>query len=282
MKTKFISKKIINICYNVDKNITSCSEEDAKYWAKSNSIRHATTIKEILDYAKLNKKLKLKVLNASGIACGHQDFSILYFLKNFTKLNVEWDVLDSPNNPFLKNRLFKKFSSDLKINLKLIDFNKKIVINKKYDIILFTEIAEHLDYSVLLKTFKSLNEFMNPDSIIIITTPNMVSIINRLKILLGDNNSIYFGDGNLNLEKGLYGHIMVYDLKRLVKILEDNGFEIYKKYTFDYGWGPSEKKKIIRILSKFIKLISFMISDSKNSLLIIAKKGEIKKIPLKI
>ncbi len=70
-----IAKSIYKTCYDVDRNITGLSDSDAKLWASSNSRRHAHTIIKLLDFIDLHRhKRQIRILNASGLSCGHQDF----------------------------------------------------------------------------------------------------------------------------------------------------------------------------------------------------------------
>lgn len=283
---KFITNSIYKICFEVERYITGHSEIDAALWAKANSIRHAHTIKAILDYAHKNNKKNLKILNASGLACGHQDFSIVSFLRKNMKIDIEWAAFESPNSRFLSIDLFKKYLKDLEIKLELADLSKTTELYGKeeetYNVVIFTEIAEHLDHSTLLNAFIAIRRKMTKDGILIVTTPNLVSLANRIRFLFGRGDSPYWGDGTQNLEKGLYGHIVNYDINRLKRLMHDLGYNIDSAYTFTYGYGPSEKFLTKRLMHRVIDFISVFFKNSRTTLFVVATKSHPKKIPFQI
>ena len=166
-RLEHIARSIRKICFDVDNNITGLSKSDAVLWARTNSRRHAHTIKVILDYADKHNKKYLKILNASGLRCGHQDFSIANFLHKNTSINIEWTVFESPNSNFLNNNFFKKYIEELQIKLKITDFSKLTELSdtteEAYDVIIFTEIAEHLDHSTLLKALIAIRRKMKDE-----------------------------------------------------------------------------------------------------------------------
>jgi len=279
MKTlKNIVSSIYKICFDVDAHISGYSEEDANLWAKANAVRHAHTIRMVLDYAHSNRKKSIKILNASGLGCGHQDFSIASFLKNKTDIKAEWTGFDSPDSGFVKKDLFKKYVEEIGIKLEFSDFSKTDRPygegENLYDVIIFTEIAEHLDHSTLIKLLTAIKIKMKKDGILIITTPNLVDIKNRIRILFGDGDGPYWGDTpqTIKSRKGFYGHIVNYDIGRLNRIMSDLGYKINIAYTFNYGYGPAEKSLIKRLMYRLIDLLSFFLKDSRKSLFIVASK----------
>jgi hypothetical protein len=51
--------------------------------------------------------------------------------------------------------------------------------------------------------------------------------------LLGKKSS-YWGDGTENMEKGLFGHIVYYNIPRLRRLLRDVGLEIRRSSTVNF------------------------------------------------
>lgn len=270
-----IAKDIYNTCYLVEKSIVQQPESIAKSWAKSNSVRHAHVIECILKYTSIFPNRNIKILNASGMASGHQDFSICeYLIKH--EFKVEWTAFESPNSPYLNNSSFLEKIKKLPIYLDLIDLNNEFLQQKnKYDVIVLTEIAEHLDYTTFLNTLANIREMMDSKSILIITTPNSTNIISRLMFLLGKGDFGYFGDGLANKKMGLYGHITYYDVKRMKGILEDIGFNIEEQYTFDYQAIDLQSNNFIKArLAYIIKKIATIIPNAGDNLFICARKAD--------
>jgi len=278
-----ISEKIRDVCYDVDKNITGLSDEDARPWAQANSIRHAYTISAILEYHQSVKKDRINILNASGISCGHQDFSIADYLQK-SGIKYDWKVYESPGSRFLGDKNFKNYLKELDIDLEISDFARmepdKLYgeNNKEYDVVLFTEIAEHLDHSTLLNSLTAINRKLKDDGLIILTTPNLVSLPNRIRILFGNGTLTYDGDGTRNLEKGIYGHIVYYDQQRLRRLLNDTGFTIDKAFTFNYGEGRAKGGR--RAAIAFNDFLTYFFKNMRSTIFISARKSKPVKIPL--
>jgi hypothetical protein len=283
---KTIADNILNICYDVDRNIGGISEIEAKLWARSHSIRHAHTIRTILKYIEKNKIDSFKILNASGLSTGNQDFAIVNYLRNTQKLNFEWVVFESPKCKFIQKNLFKKYIKDLKIHMELSDFSQTEVKdlfgteNEKFDVVIFTDIIEHLDHTTFLNALKAIRLKMKDNAILIITTPNLVSLPHRIRILFGKGSLNYFGDGTLNLEEGIYGHINYFDITRLTRLLNDVGFHVRDSYSFTFGHGPGEQYFSKRILFRLNDFVTLFFKYAKTTIFIEAVKSEPIKIPL--
>jgi hypothetical protein len=241
-----ISHELYDICYEVENKIVG--QKDLKicdWWGKKNAFRHALTIQSIIDFVISDKKQNVRIFNMSGLSCGHQDFCICYYLRR-QGIDFKYYALEHPNSPYLSNPEFLKKVSDFDINiihgiLGDIDNNTIKTNYESPDIILFTEIVEHLDHSTFLHSLQILAEVLSDDGYVILTTPNLDSFDNRIKHLLGKEID-YWGDGIDNLKKGLFGHIAYYNIPRLRRLLADVGFEVYKSSTVNYShFDPSIK-----------------------------------------
>ena len=229
---KYISKQIENVIYSVEKYIMKHDESSAIWWAKANSIRHSHTINEILRYAQIKGWDSISMLNAGGMACGHQDFSISNYIR--PKFKVSWTSIDHPSSPYLKSEIFMDYIQKYEIDLKLTELKdiNQALNNNKFKIILFTEIVEHLEHGLLLQTLCALRQFMEDDGILIITTPNINHSLNRFKFLIGYDMAGYYGDGKLNLKAGMWGHISLYTIGHLKRLLSDCGWKTEFVKTF--------------------------------------------------
>lgn len=275
---KSIAHDIYEICYDADRNIAGYSERDSAIWAKANSLRHAHTIRAILDYASKTKKKNLKILNASGMGCGHQDFSVASYLRKNTELDIVWVAFEHPDMWFRNNEVFKKYQEELGIQLELSDFSKTATPygegEEIYDIVLFTEIAQQIDHSTLLRTLNEIKEKMKDDGILIVTTANLVELKNRIRILFGDGDGPYWGDTpeTIKHRNGMYGHIVSYDMKRLKRLMRDLGYTITHAYTFSYGHGPGEIVLRKRLIHGVLDFITVFLPNSRSTLFIVAAK----------
>jgi Methyltransferase domain len=263
-------------CFQVDANITGLPEYEARLWAKANSLRHAHTVAAIQAFSEGRKGSRIRILNASGLSAGHQDFAIAGYLRG-AGVDFTWDVFESPSSKYLAHPVFMQFSRELGIDIHLSDFSKETALYGKeedcYDIVLFTEIAEHLDHSVFLDALEAMQRKLKGGGQLMLTTPNLMSLTNRIRLLAGNGDGPYWGDGALNRQAGLYGHIVLYDMRRLSRLLKDAGFVVQHAYTFNYGNGPAEKSPVRRLAYRLVEAISRLIPNSGSTLMLIAGKG---------
>ncbi len=277
IKLRKIAQRIYDICFDAERNIAGLPEVDAILWAKTDSLRHAHTITSILDYATKTNKDDLNILNASGAGCGHQDFSITSFLRKNTSVNVRWKVFDSPNNACVKNDLFTQYLNKLDIELELSDFSQEQQLYgteaQIYDVVIFTEIAEHLDHTAFLKALIAIRNRMRPDGILIVTTPNLVRLTSRIKFLFG-RGDVFWGDATQRLREGVYGHIVNYDIWRLNRLLGDVGYKITQTYSFTAGHGSSAKGFLRGLLYGLVDIISFLFRYLQATLFVVAVNSD--------
>jgi 2-polyprenyl-3-methyl-5-hydroxy-6-metoxy-1,4-benzoquinol methylase len=141
-----------------------------------------------------------------------------------------------------------------------------------FDAVIFSEVIEHLNMNPL-PVLQEINRILKPDGILYITTPNQVSLINRITLFLGGSirNSISTSvtqiDQTQNTICGI--HWREYTLNELVEILEITGFSI-KKYSFS----NNTKKNTSLIIDFF----NDFFPQFNNSITLIGKKKEYRPI----
>lgn len=268
-----IAAQLYPICLDVEERIAEQPFSDAALWAKADSVRHAHTVQAIVKANDPPSHSPLRILNASGLYHGHQDFSIAAYFKQ-RGIPYRWVVSESPESAYLSNAVSREYRQKLEIEIRPTDYRDGADLGKsEWDVALFTEIAEHLDHSALLSVLKAIHRALVERGIIIITTPNAVSVPNRVRALLGHGDQPYFGDGIANLEAGLYGHIASFDIDRLQRLLGDAGFEIEQAYTFD--WGRAWKgARAARLVITTLDLVSRIVPNGEQGIFISARKSE--------
>ncbi|MEA2061528.1 MAG: ATP-binding cassette domain-containing protein [Thermodesulfobacteriota bacterium] len=121
----------------------------------------------------------------------------------------------------------------------------------KYDIILFTEVIEHLHTSPLL-VLKFLRTLLNDSGVVILQTPNAVTLHRRLQMLAGQNpyNLISETPGNpAHFREYTAAEISEYATQAGFEIL-DMTFENYFDYRYvDHGQGKFTKKERYRFIN---------------------------------
>ncbi len=130
------------------------------------------------------------------------------------------------------------------------------------DFIIFSEVMEHLvpsDIPYILREFKRV---LKKDGFLLITTPNIASLVKRLNLLKGKNPvefDLTIHDG------GTFGHIREYSIEELINILNNQNFSILKKGYFEIDINRNIFTKIENYISKAFPFFS-------NNLKIVAKK----------
>ena len=256
---KDIFNTVYPICREVESQIVGQNDQQlCDYWGNKNALRATLTIEFIIkQYKQFDKKLT--ILNLSGLSCGHQDFSISHYLKNN---NIKADIftLEHPETPYRTDDNFQNRIKNSNINVIYADLRHlDLDIFKKLlgeiDIILFTEIAEHLEHSVLLNCIKTIKQLLSPQGKLLLTTPNLDRLKYRINHLFGQPID-YWGDGRSNLDSGLFGHIVYYNIPRLRSLLADSGLTISNSKTINYPFNNPTDSKYNKFKNSFNRFIS--------------------------
>jgi hypothetical protein len=259
-------------CFKVESSVALMSDRDAGNWALSDSIRHSHTVRAILRHARQSGLSRLRILNASGLYHGDLDVSITSYLRKMG-INYEWLSYESPESPFLKNPALIQYIDELNIKIQHVDYRNEVnrPHSTKQDIIIFTEIAEHLDHSAFIKAIHSLREELDDNGILILATPNLLAIPNRVRVAIGYGDGPYFGDGFENLKAGLYGHVTNYDTHRLQRLLADARFEVVYAYTFNWGRAWISHNPLKAAVARAMDGLTSLISNSGQNVFLVAR-----------
>ena len=157
--------------------------------------------------------------------------------------------------------------NDLKIDRLPQDWKKLPYEDDHFDLVIFSEVLEHL-YESPIQILKELYRILKPEGALILTTPNVMKLENKIK---------YFFHINIyqDIERYCYNprfslHFREYtekDLKVLLTQFLD--FKNLKFYYFDYVGG---RTLLRRIIQRFIYIISYILFKLRGSILVIAKK----------
>lgn len=147
---------------------------------------------------------------------------------------------------------------------KVYDIRKKFPYkNDMFDLIIGLEIIEHiLDTDFFIK---EVYRIMRKNGICIITTPNLCSFTNRIRILFGE----YPLHGcSWNSEKG---HHIVYTLPILIKHFEKYKFKIIKKTSSSIPF-PMYSKKVSKKFKKIAMKLGDYFPNFGSHIIIVVKK----------
>jgi SAM-dependent methyltransferase len=110
--------------------------------------------------------------------------------------------------------------------------------------IVFTEVIEHL-YVGLLHTLRELHRVLQPGGRLLLSTPNLLSLRNRLSFLAGtacyDTLAMPY-DALAAAERiGHSGHFRVFSMPELVDLLHKTGFQVLYQTYQQIPWADMEK-----------------------------------------
>jgi hypothetical protein len=140
-----------------------------------------------------------------------------------------------------------------------------------YDIIVFSEVIEHLFTSPAL-VLNFLRTILSNTGVIILQTPNAAVLHKRMQFLFGSNPFSLISENNLNPS-----HFREYTMKELVSYCRHSGFQIieknYENY-FDYRYtnhanGKFSFKKAFWVVNTFYR---FMPNSMKPGLCLVIRK----------
>jgi 2-polyprenyl-3-methyl-5-hydroxy-6-metoxy-1,4-benzoquinol methylase len=189
-----------------------------------------------------------------------------------------YDVPEFQNNTRLK-QLYAEFNVHPSTGyVKDIGKNGLPYPDDHFDAVLLSEVIEHLNFNPL-PVLQEINRILKPGGILYITTPNQVSLVNRIAIVLGRSIRNSLNDSLTQVDqaqRAICGiHWREYTLKELVELLEITGFSI-KKHSY------SNNAKNTQVRKRFFLLIFGFIHKffpgSGNSITVIGKKKEYRPI----
>jgi len=217
---------------------------------EQNAIRgNEIYLQRTLDY--LKKKRNWTGCKSLDIGCDKGDFSV-----QLQKLGFETYGTDIRKNVL-------KEAQKAKVKTRLCDLEKRFPFkDNSFDLLFAGEIIEHLfDTDHFIKECKRV---MKPGGILIVTTPNIASLVNRVSLLFGKtiiNNSLY--------DWGV-GHIRFYSFPALKRQLELNGLSVVNEFTNNFPFLMSANIPVF--LKKLAIKLSFLFHRIGYQIIMVAKK----------
>ena len=155
-----------------------------------------------------------------------------------------------------------------------VQIEKFPYFNNYFDYVIFTEVLEHFWLSPVL-ALREIKRVLKYDGVLLLSTPNAISIIHRGCFLLGKN---VFPDITKVINDPIWSfhhkEYTMYELKKLLNIL---GFSVIYSHSYDpflrvfkpdNGSSSLKTKKLLKILS----LCTFFSPTLKQSLYLEARK----------
>jgi SAM-dependent methyltransferase len=238
-------------------------DKDDREWNIGHGHRNFFVLSEIIRYADSRKVSSLNLLNLSGMNEGKPDPVLFDLLKRGRPhLNVNWSIVDHPKSLTFTDLCIGRWVAERGFERIVHDHRNgpPPVPEATADIVLCTEILEHLDYSIGIALLRSAEKALRPGGQLIITTPNAVYLGHRILFVFGKWDFLHYQDEPKHVDQGVTGHTIYYDGQRLSRLLRNLNFVNVKVTTFNAGHGPGEFRNvftrsaaiILRAASRFV------------------------------
>ena len=191
---------------------------------------------------KFIKNLKIKKLIDIGCIPKMTEIIANFLNCSAIGINISKKVINSYKG---KNRNLRFIRGDIeKLNLK-----------EKFDLIICGELIEHL--SDVDNFIIKISKILNDNGYLLLTTPNLASLFNRLSLLFGWQPRGINPSRKILLNPFVkydynFGHVSMFTYHSIKKFLSENGFEILKMKGVHGGHERENKyKKILRWIMSF-------------------------------
>lgn len=183
--------------------------------------------------------------NDVGLEVGLAGGVLAFLLKRFIKVENLY-ALEHPDTSSQYSKAFLKKLKENKILLKPTDlYNGRFPWpNNFFNFIIFSEVIEHLIPAYVPLILREMKRILKKDGWILITTPNIASLLKRINLLFG-KNPIEF---DLRFHQmATFGHIREYTMRELISIAEEEKLKIIKK-----NYSMLDKKRNVFTRIEFI------------------------------
>ncbi|ACA17203.1 hypothetical protein M446_2765 [Methylobacterium sp. 4-46] len=260
----------------MDRDLFGTLSAASRDWNRSNGRRVVRLLDVILGQVAERQLDRVAVLNLSGLNEGKPD-PLLFDLvaERIGPGRLSWTVVDHPlsqtfTEPTIRGWLDARGIARLPRDLRDPDCR---LPEGDADVVICTEILEHLDYTVAMRLLRGACGALRPGGLLVITTPNAVFLEHRIRFALGQWDFLHFMDGPDDAERGLLGHVMYYDGARLARMLRLIGFVGVTPGTFNVGHGPGEFRNILtRIAALTLHAMTWLVPHSGQVLMVRAEK----------
>jgi len=197
-----------------------------------------------------------------GLGSGRYLFSIAQ-VKNYNLYSIEHPKM----NELLKHKYFSDLIPKFNIHLKRVDIiNGKLPFKDDFfDVVMFNHVIEHMTTRDTLPILREIRRVLKKDGLLILETPNLFSLIHRIKAVFGIDFGYDLGDAYIK-KRGYPSHIREYSANELKTILTNCGFRIEKLIMSHLQYGKP-------IIDTIVNIPNFFLPSVRNIIVLIAKKN---------
>lgn len=116
-------------------------------------------------------------------------------------------------------------SAGLDIRKNDIDSEELPFEDNSFKYILFNEVFEHLRINPI-QTLNEIRRVLHPDGVLVLSTPNLYSLQNVIKMFSGKGFDSPFQEFNKLQTIGHMGHVREYSLSQMKEFVENTGYKI--------------------------------------------------------
>jgi len=187
-------------------------------------------------------------------------------------VECDYYAIEHPKAKQMEYSTFRGVLKKYNIELKLADITKQeIPFEKNYfDIILFTEVLEHIHVDKVKGIFDNLKKVLKNGGIIILSTPNFLSLFHRIQILLGKTPDFDLGITPMQGDN-IFRHVREYSSSELVKLIKILGFNVREIIMCNLAYGSS-------FLTLINNMIGVFFSNTRNDIILVVDDTIAKKI----
>lgn len=192
--------------------LEASGDGDFEKWSRDilskNVKRFLNDIKYIKKYCKSGKILEI----------GSAPYHLTYTLSK-----LDYSVIGIDIDP----SRFEKFIKEQNLNIIKHDIENDALPFKdnEFQFVIFNEIFEHLRIDPI-STLKEINRILQPDGILMLTTPNLYSIQNIVSFLRGRGFDNPYKQFEQLHKIGHMGHVRLYSVKQVKEFLNNTGFDV--------------------------------------------------------
>jgi len=177
----------------------------------------------------LMELIKVRGLPGRGLELGTGYGALILSLAKLFP-GFEWSGVEHPKRRYLKNKKYWNLFDEYKCHLKPCDLTQQPLPfeNENFSLITFSEVLEHLPIEKVLFVIKEMQRVLCPGGWIIASSPNLVSLLNRLAIVRG--KGIFAPPVPLEYAGETYGHIHLYTAEEFVALCRRFGLQVRQTY----------------------------------------------------
>jgi len=244
----------LHIQYLKDRGLSSSHKDFGDPRNKKN-LRHRCKIIDLIP--KIDNGYLLDI----GLGSGRYLFSIAQ-VRNYNLFSIEHPKM----NELLSKQYFKDLIKKFKVNLNRIDITKDKLPYRDdfFDVIMFNNVIEHMQPKDVFPLMKEIHRVLKKGGLLILETPNLFSLIHRIKSIFGIDFGYDLDEINIQ-NRGYPSHIKEYSTNELKTILKNNNFKIEKTLMSHMQYG----KPLIDFITN---IFVFFLPHTRNLITITAKK----------